>query len=224
LSRRRDRDHDPTAGKLVRATRAEMAARAEALGEIIRRTRPCTAVMAKTAGAPGRRGLTPSHGPRQRVAAVQRRAPRAGPDGLDARRGEQAMDGREGLGGGIGLSDIAVAPELGVGDPVPDLFLAEPDDLGPVAGQVLHASDFVEDDEGNLLNPNGAVRTPSGRGEDGSLLVAWEDQTSGSDEDFNDAIVRVEGARAGNRDTRHRAGRHRRRPGRRLRPQRRRRR
>jgi hypothetical protein len=80
-----------------------------------------------------------------------------------------------------------------VSDPVPDLFLAEPDDFDPVLGQVLHAADFVDGDEGNALNPGGVVRTLSGRGADGSLLVAWEDQTAGSDEDFNDAIVRVEG-------------------------------
>jgi hypothetical protein len=80
-----------------------------------------------------------------------------------------------------------------VGDSVPDLFLNEPGDFGPLAGEVLHASDFVAGDRGNALNPGGAARTLSGRGEDGSLLVAWEDQTSGSDNDFNDAIVRVEG-------------------------------
>jgi hypothetical protein len=80
-----------------------------------------------------------------------------------------------------------------VADPAPGLFLAEPGDTGPVAGQVLHAPDFIDGDEGNLLNPGGIVRALSGRGEDGSLLVAWEDQTAGSDEDFNDAIVRVAG-------------------------------
>jgi hypothetical protein len=62
-----------------------------------------------------------------------------------------------------------------VGDPVPDLFLNEPGDFGPLAGEVLHASDFVRGDRGNALNPDGAVRALSGRGEDGSLLVAWED-------------------------------------------------
>jgi hypothetical protein len=80
-----------------------------------------------------------------------------------------------------------------VSDPVPDLFVNEPDGFGPVVGQVLHASDFIDDDEGNRLNPDGLVRTLSGRGEDGSLLVAWEDQTARSDTDFNDAILRIEG-------------------------------
>ena len=80
-----------------------------------------------------------------------------------------------------------------VADPVPGLFLAEPGDTGPVLGQVLHASDFVAGDEGNALNPGGLVRALSGRGGDGSLLVAWEDRTAGSDTDFNDAVVRVEG-------------------------------
>ena len=80
-----------------------------------------------------------------------------------------------------------------VADIVPTLIIDDALGFGPVAGNIIHASDYVEDDRGNSLNPNGKVRTLSGRGEDGSLLVAWDDRISGSDKDFNDVVVRVEG-------------------------------
>jgi hypothetical protein len=80
-----------------------------------------------------------------------------------------------------------------VADDVPALFVNDAFGFDQVAGQVLHASDFVADDQGNALNPGGVVRTLSGRGEDGSLLVAWDDRICGSDMDFNDVIVRAEG-------------------------------
>lgn len=80
-----------------------------------------------------------------------------------------------------------------VAEPVPSLFIDDSIGSAPVAGQVLHASDYVEGDEGNVLNPNGSVRTLSAPGESGGLLVAWDDRTSGADLDFNDVIVRIDG-------------------------------
>src|SRR5262249_42010282 len=82
-------------------------------------------------------------------------------------------------------------------DIVPTLLIDDAIGFDPVAGTVIHASDYVEDDQGNSLNSNGKVRTLSAPGEDGGLLAAWDDQVSGSDKDFNDVIIRVEGPALG---------------------------
>ena len=71
----------------------------------------------------------------------------------------------------------------------PGLFFS---DGAGVEGRVLHASDYVEGDAGNRLNPQGGVRALSATGDDGALYVAFEDKPFNPDGDFNDVVLKIE--------------------------------